>query len=161
MSKRVTITRRLASSAMLTLALGALVSLPGCGGARSTVSGSVTYDGQPVEDGSIRLHPTGDTQGQGGSAPIVGGRYEMKSDAGLLAGNYTVMISAFREASAAEIAARRDSEESGEEDDPERAALVAKTAARTQYLPPKYNQASEIKVELAPGENTKDFDLSK
>ena len=86
-----------------------------------------------------------------------------------MAGQYTVMISAFRPASAAEIAARRDSEETAEKDEEPaedekpaggEAAAVPANAPTTQYLPPKYNQASELSVELAAGANeAKDFDL--
>src|SRR5262245_59045431 len=45
----------------------ALPGLSGCGARTATVSGEVTYDGQPVGDGSITLTP------EDGKGPVVGG----------------------------------------------------------------------------------------
>jgi hypothetical protein len=48
--------------------------LAGCGASTATVSGEVTYDGQPVGDGYITFTPA-DGKGNDAGAPISGGRY--------------------------------------------------------------------------------------
>jgi hypothetical protein len=68
-----------------------LVLLPlllGCGGALS-VSGTVTYDGKPIEDGQISFLPV-DGKGTPAGAPIVGGKYRI--DKGLDVGQRRVEI---------------------------------------------------------------------
>ena len=35
----------------------------------------------------------------------------------------------------------------------------AREEEMVQYIPDRYNSATELTVDLAPGENTKDFDL--
>src|SRR5690606_21043671 len=67
------------------LAAGALclitISLTGCGESgppRGSVQGFVTWEGTPVENGTISFIPLGD--GVAASAPIVGGRYILPKD---------------------------------------------------------------------------------
>ena len=48
-------------------ALCSLVFLTGCGGG-SRIEGTVTLDGQPVEDGTITFYPEG-RQGSGAECP--------------------------------------------------------------------------------------------
>lgn len=70
------------------------VHLAGCGSAPTTlertasVSGIVTFAGQPVEEGTVELADV--KVGGGGAGPLgPGGKYEIK---GLLAGRYKVSI---------------------------------------------------------------------
>jgi hypothetical protein len=57
--------------------MAAAVSLAGCGSATTaTVSGSVTYDGQPVGDGYVTFTPS-DGKGQDAGAPVANGRYSV------------------------------------------------------------------------------------
>src|SRR5437588_7475680 len=51
--------------------------LPACGSNLSSISGEVSYDGQPVDNGRIEFLPA-DGKGTGGGGPISGGRYEVK-----------------------------------------------------------------------------------
>lgn len=62
--------------------------LLGCGGGLS-VSGTVTYDGKPIEDGQISFLPAGG-KGTPAGAPIVGGKYRV--DEGLTIGPRRVEI---------------------------------------------------------------------
>lgn len=82
--------------------LAAMFAVIGCGGGDSAqlVSGSVTYNGQPVENGYITFSPT--SAGQSFAAPIVGGKY--KSDKAA-AGQFQVLITATMDAP---IAASRE-----------------------------------------------------
>jgi hypothetical protein len=56
------------------LLVTALVS--GCGGSGATVSGTVTFEGEPVNHGHISFMPT-DGKGPAEGAPIRDGRYEL------------------------------------------------------------------------------------
>ena len=64
--------------------------LLGCGGALS-VTGTVTYDGKPIEDGQISFLPV-DGKGTPARGPIVGGKYRV--DKGLDVGPRRVESSA-------------------------------------------------------------------
>ena len=70
------------------------VILVGCGGRHeATVSGTVTLDGQPLDRGTVTLHPTG-----GGAAAVgpIGsdGVYTIKTgtESGLAPGEYTATV---------------------------------------------------------------------
>ena len=57
------------------LPLALLVSLtPGCGNSTASVSGEVTYNGEPVGDGYITFLPA-DGKGPSGAGPIEGGHF--------------------------------------------------------------------------------------
>ena len=82
-----TTTRRPRALGALLLSLG-LTLLAGCGpGAADAVSGAVTYNGRPVEEGVLNLRSAA---GNAASARISGGRYAM---AGPLApGDYQAFV---------------------------------------------------------------------
>jgi len=128
----------------LLLSTIAAINLPGCGAEAPpcTVRGKVTYRGNPVERGAIRFVTTNETEGVGGVAPITNGQYAIDEDE-MYAGNYLVMISAF------EYTGRTITIDEGNEVKEER-----------QYLPARYNRNSNERVELAPGENVIDFQLT-
>jgi hypothetical protein len=48
--------------------------LAGCGDGSATVSGTVTYDGQPVKEGYVTFSPA-DGKGPSAGGPIANGRY--------------------------------------------------------------------------------------
>ena len=76
-----------------------LPSLHGCGRGdgiqRVTVSGSVTFRGQPVEVGQIRFVPESGTAAPLVTEPIADGRYATSTSGGVAAGHYRVEIRAF------------------------------------------------------------------
>ena len=51
-----------------------LLGVSGCGGSATEITGAVTYNGQPVEEGSVTFRPT-DGKGQAFGAPIANGRF--------------------------------------------------------------------------------------
>lgn len=120
----------------------------GCGSGDScSLSGQVTFEGQPIEDGNIRLNPIEGTPGPGGSAKIVNGAYEIAEEKGMLAGKHQVLISATR---ATGRMIRAENLDGG----------ASQTEEIVQFIPAQYNRASELFVELEPGENPKDFNLN-
>lgn len=121
----------------ITLTLGCWNSGP----ARAVVHGKVSYKGQPVNEGTIRFiidnRPT--AQGQ-----ISKGLYRIDHDGGVPVGSGKVEIDAF--------------------EDTKKAAFTSidgkKVMEARQILPAKYNEKSELKVEITSGENEKNFDLT-
>lgn len=79
------------------LLLGGLLAISlmvGCGGNplnRQAISGTVTLDGKPLDQGSIEFRPT---QGKGviSGAVIHDGQYDIEAEKGLPPGEYRVMI---------------------------------------------------------------------
>lgn len=124
-----------------------LTLLIGCGsqGAPCWVSGQVIFDGQPIPDGNLRMDPIEGTLGPGGSSAIKDGKYSIPQASGMLAGKYRVRGSATR---ATGRMIRVETLDGGAR---EREEI-------RQYIPDRYNQNSDVVIELAPGENTYNFD---
>ena len=110
-----------------------LLAVAGCGSVCG-VSGSVTYDGQPVDDGMITFYPA-DGQGPTSAAPIRAGRYSIDS---LIPGPKLVEVTAVKQ-----VPFARSSEEMAA-----RAAAKAKGNA-TGIIDPADTIAAD-----APGNNT-------
>lgn len=66
----------------------AIAFTAGCGDGRATVSGRITFNGEPVSRGAITLVPR-DGKGQSVGAPVEGGSYEIRE---VLPGEKTVQI---------------------------------------------------------------------
>lgn len=134
------ITNQLAGALILMrmLVLGAaLAVVAGCGGAPETVqvSGKVTFDGAPVDDGQIEFEPQG--SGRMAFAIVSAGQYATPKDRGVQPGKYLVRITASRSTgkTAEADAFIRDEE----------AATI-----NEQFLPAKYNSASQLEIEIKP-----------
>jgi hypothetical protein len=117
------------------LLLGLLVCF-GCDTAkdRVVVTGNVTFDGVPVEDGLIKFKPMPETQGNLTMAFIKNGTFAVEGTGGVPFGNHRVEIFSFG---------------------------VGHTAAgeRTQLLPTKYNSQSELTAEVTAQTTNLDFQL--
>ncbi len=139
-------------SAMLAACLAAAVAA-GCSSdadelAREAVSGTVTFDGQPLERGAITFVPEGQVPTQGG-ASITDGKYSIAKSEGLVAGNYNVAITSPL-------------------GDAEKAKDAVTNAPGMPPKPPKdlipaqYNKKSTLKAEVKAGaSNVFDFNLEK
>ena len=127
-------------------ALAALLPLAiGCGDGlnRVKMSGTVSYDGQPVVDGIIRFVPKAGTEAPLTVELIKDGRYSTKTSGGVPAGSYKVDIRAFNPG------------------DPIPSGPGA--PARKQLLPLKYNNQTELEITLDPGQKQLEhnFELTK
>jgi hypothetical protein len=121
----------------LPLGLGLLLlAALGCGGKKLEVRGAITCDHQPVEEGAISFEPA-DGNGSTSGAPIVGGRYALTGDAKVAPGPKIVRVRAFRKTG------RKV---------PAMAGSAGLTEDMVQYLPPRYNDRSTLKVEVQPGQ---------
>lgn len=123
------------------------VLLAGCGshspGMR--VWGTVTYQGQPVQEGQIILVPIEGTPGPSTGGPVVNGRYEIPSSLGPYArGVYRVEITAM-----------------GEEKtySPNASGEGPFYTVRQQLLPACYNRQSPLRITISPDpeKNQHDF----
>lgn len=98
------------------------------------VTGSVTWNGEPVQDGNISFSPA-DGDGLPQTGKIVDGKYELMATAGAK----KVSIHASREGPV----------------DP-----VMNAPARIPFIPPKYNSQTTLTAEVKPNdENVADFPL--
>lgn len=121
-------------------------TLVGCGGdgvERSAVSGSVTLNGEPVEQGMILFSPLGEGPSAGGN--IEQGQYKIEGDRGPSPGNYRVEIRAYR----------------GTGRTTHDAASGTTQEVKVPIIPARYNNNSELKVEITPdASNQYDFELT-
>lgn len=144
-------------SAPLTWLVAAVALVAGTGGceAKSSLSGIVSYDGKVIEEGTVRLFPVNGTLGKGAAGNIVRGEYSIPVDAGLPPGTYSVVITALRETGRWSSAPEVVPIEFGG------SGKLEKRKEVVQYIPKKYNRASELEIELVSGDNSRDFQLEK
>lgn len=125
------------------LILFAVAVLTGCTGGDpnfSEVSGSVTVDGQPLKEGNITFSSvSGNAPSAGG--PIADGKYTAK----VHIGSTKVEIRASKVVGQKKVYDTPDS--------PVQPILE-------EVLPAKYNERTELTLEVQPGTTVKDFDLS-
>jgi hypothetical protein len=129
-----------------------LAAFLGCGSesgdGRREITGTVSYDGQPVEEGEIVFEP------QEAGAPLAtgqikGGEYRVDAKYGPAAGLYRVRIEGFQKKKVANIPPHPYAGDSPGAD----------TIAE-QYLPPQYNTRSTLQVEIKDDdEGVHNFDL--
>ena len=110
----------------------------GCGPATGTVSGTVTLDGRPVDNGIISFIPADTTKAQPVTVDIKAGNYT----AHLQTGPTTVQISA------PVVTGQRKEYNSPD------APLIDITE---ESIPAKYNSDSQLRVDIQRGANTKDW----
>jgi len=126
------------------LVLLTAVFLAGCGGSdglnRSSVSGAVTLDGQPVQEGSITFVPIEGTTGPMAFGKITNGQYSISAgDRGPVPGKHKVQIEAYRDAGTTDSGG---------------------ASLKDQVVPAKYNTETSLVVEIGRGSATHNFDLT-
>jgi len=131
-----------------------ICSITGCGERppqRAVVSGSVSYQNKPVEFGDIVFQPASQAAGKWfAQGKIIGGKYSLDVTHGALTGKNVVQIRGYKMTGRKrlDIAGKSLSEAPKMIDE-----LVP-------YIPEKFNEASELSVEIQPGENENvDFSL--
>jgi hypothetical protein len=114
------------------------VGLTGCGGGTQVVSGTVTFDNEPVKEGHIAFVPA-DGKG-GGGGPVADGRYSVT----LPRGSYRVEVNASKSMKLPAGQVGMDG---------------AKEEVRS-YIPEKYNAKTELKAEVPSPTSPLDFKLT-
>jgi hypothetical protein len=129
--------------------LGQAVLLPGCGSPKSTttVGGTISLDGLPLDNGAISFYPVdgGDVTAAQSAGATIGkdGRYQAE----VAPGRFRVEITSSRVVG--QRKAYEDIPDSPMEDILE------------ELIPPQYNTASELVRDVDIGTSTVDFQLTK
>jgi hypothetical protein len=117
--------------------------LTGCGGAR--LEGKVTFNGEPVDGGTISLIPEGGGPGQRNvPGQINDGKYSLGASRSIESGTYRVEI----------YWHKKTGKQIPSSDPPN------KVDETIQVIPKKYNTESKTTIEITSGTITKDFDLT-
>lgn len=131
-----------------------IMAVTGCGGKDGPVtvrvSGTVSLEGKPLDEGKITLTPIGETQGGSVAGEIRDGKYDIpKSEGPLVNGNYRVEISAIA----------KQGKSLPNVVDPGGPSL----AVFEELIPPAYNRDSTLTMKTSDDKsaNTFDFSLTK
>ena len=126
-------------SGWMALSLAAILCT-GCGGdssGRLPLAGEVTFDGPPLDKGSIEFHPEGGAAGLTGGV-ITNGRFEIPAEQGAVPGTYTVRIySSGAEGSAEAVATEAPGPEAAQE------------PLAVERIPSRYNVDSELQTSIS------------
>jgi len=126
----------LVSTAVVLLAVG-------CGPSHVPLSGDVSYDGQPIDDGTITFtSPTGATDTPKPSCRIEGGKYTFEKGTGPAPGKYKVEITWLRKTG--QKVPTGDGEMRDE---------------KVQVLPERFNAQTTLTADVTSGTKTLDFAL--
>jgi hypothetical protein len=122
--------------------------LAGCSGSPTRgVEGDVSWNGSPIEDGSIDFIPVAGTGGPSVGAPIKDGKYFVPSDKGPLAGGtYRVELRAVRDTGKYPPGPR----------------FAKSMTVREDIIPAEYNSGSKIQKKIESADpNRMDFHLKQ
>lgn len=123
----------------------------GCG-STATVTGQVTYEGEPIKEGWIRFQPA-DGKGPDAAAPISDGRYTV---ANMLPGPKVVNVHATKQinfAKSTEELAKRHAENKAKGD--------ASGLVDPADIIPNNAEGNNVTIEIAAGTHARDFALKK
>jgi hypothetical protein len=141
---------RLATFNITATALAFGLSLPGCSPAAVSVNGSVTVDGQPLDEAAIVFVPLKQGRSKTG-ATVVKGHYALPAHDGLLPGTYRV-----------EIVDNPPLDYANHH--PAAAAGTTAVTKKRRHLPPRYSHKSPLRI-VVPAEGARttpieaDFEL--
>lgn len=139
------------------LASVVVMGVVGCGESgpeRIGMSGIVTYNGEPIEDGEISFQPVEGTQAPPTSTTIVDGKYQLPEKWALVPGTYQVAVRSYR--------ASYDNDAKLPGSTLDRPPASGGIEVKEQLLPDKFNAKSTIeKVTVKSGQAPaeKNFDL--
>jgi hypothetical protein len=123
---------------------GAAIGVSGCGGPpRASVRGDVSFDGKPIETGTIEFYPA-DGKGQTAGTAIKDGKYEIP-DASV--GPMKVRVTS-------SVVVGKHKVYEGVADSPYAEDV-------RQIIPKEYNTETTLQVDLKAGPNEHNFDLKK
>ena len=116
-------------------------------GGRLPISGNVTFQGSPLDQGTIEFKSTGEGPAAFTGAMIKGGSYEVPAEQGLAPGTYSVKISSVAGDPSAPVPEMPGMPEDG-------------APAAEERIPAEYNTESTQQVTVTgDGANKFDFDI--
>lgn len=110
---------------------------------RYAVTGKVSYDGEPIDAGTISFLPVAGTSARVSGGEIVDGVFSVPEDRGANAGKYRVEIRW----------TKKTGKKKFDKD------LQMEVDIRKEGLPPKFHEKSELTAEVSDGQTKFDFDL--
>lgn len=143
------------------IACVAVLSAPGCGSAGRgvAVSGKVTFEGEPIQDGSIQFIPQPGTDGPSAGATIADGAYSIQAQSGPVPGTYQVQIQGYKNVR------QRTAKEMGPGlmgMDPKDVPGLEAQWVKQSIIPKRFNAASELTATVPEqGSVTLDYALTK
>lgn len=110
---------------------------------RRAISGSVKFDGKPIDKGQIQFVPV--KGGPSAGTDILNGEYRLEGPRGPGIGQYKIEITAYRAGQPGQIDA----------------VTKQREVEMIQYIPSKFNENSELKRDITEAEEsmTLNFDL--
>jgi len=114
---------------------------------RLSVSGTVSFDGVPIQEGSIAFMPA-DGGGSGGTAAIIDGKYTARVSPGRM----IVQIYAQRDPTPAEVQAQANN--------PMGSSSMGGGPHQVQFIPKRYNEVSELRADIQQSQRDLDFALT-
>jgi hypothetical protein len=120
----------------------------GCGNRhenRASISGEMKLDGRPIEQGSIQFLPMQGVEGSITGGDVVKGRYQLSGKAGPAVGWNRVEIHGLRKTG---------------KTIPKPFPQQGTVEELVEAVAPRYNSESTLKVEVKPGDNTADFEVT-
>jgi hypothetical protein len=142
---------RLQRAHLLPLAL-LLIVTSGCGGSSASISGNVTYNGEPVGDGSITFIPV-DGKGPSVGSPIETGHYQVDS---ITPGPKLVRVEAYKK-----IHFALNSEEMAKKAVANKVLGDGSGLIESADLISPHAEGNNTKITIEPGEQKHDFALRK
>ena len=139
------------SHALLTfVCLSTLAATLGCGSGgppapkRASVRGNVTWENEPIVQGSITFVPVGDTKGSPAMAQIQDGQYSLNSTSGPPIGTHRIEILGNKQVGMT----------------PAVPPATGEIPKIEQFVPAKYNKSSTLERDVVAGQNKFDFELT-
>ena len=129
-----------------------LILASGCGGSSASISGTVTYGGEPVGDGSITFIPV-DGIGPSVGSPIEAGHYLVES---ITPGPKLVRVEAYKKVHFA-----LNSEDMAKKAVANKVLGDGSGLIESADLIPPNADGNNAKITIEPGQQTHDFQLKK
>lgn len=109
---------------------------------RVPVSGTVTYNGKPLPEGTVRFVPVQTSPVPSSGATITEGKYTANASGGVPIGTYHIQIEAYRHVKGGPGSLHEN--------------------VLQQYVPRKYNTNTQLQITIEPGSRaiTKNFELA-
>ena len=119
----------------------------GCGDSGISIKGKITVNGEPLESAELKFLPLNSADRENVGAVVANGEYEVENNERIKEGEYQVQVRAYRNSGKKVWDGMGDG--------------TNKTMVEdfSQFIPNRYNDASELKVSLKKGDNEFSTDL--